>query len=314
MGAWGTSIFSDDLSLDIRREYSILLSIGKENSEIEQMLINYYSSIFNCNNPDEDVFWFALALCEWKKGLLSDFVKEKALNALKSGRDLERWSNSEKNYKKRKKVLDELKNTIQAPMPERKKIKKPTVHHCPWKVGSLLAYKIISNKNLSNNPCFMKYVLLRVIKITKEPISKLFETKYYDESMWIGLYNWIGESIPDPEIVKELKYIPIEEESILPKPVGKIDWSLLETLPEESKDVVKNSLLNAFEPKPVMCVNFDWLPTKEKYGDITYLGCDESYQNSIPEFFKTSCPYIITSYLPFDIDLSKIMQKYLDNK
>ena len=59
MGAWGTSIFSDDLALDIRREYNVLLSVGKDNATSEGMLINYYANILNCNNPDEDVFWFA---------------------------------------------------------------------------------------------------------------------------------------------------------------------------------------------------------------------------------------------------------------
>ena len=82
MGAWGTSIFSDDMAMDIRREYSVLLSVGKSSEEAEKMLIKYYSSIMNCNDPDEDVFWFVLALCEWKKGRLSQFVKKKALDAL----------------------------------------------------------------------------------------------------------------------------------------------------------------------------------------------------------------------------------------
>ena len=96
MGAWGPSIFSDDLAADIRREYNILLSVGKTSEEAEKMLIDYYSSLLNCNDPDEDVFWFALALCEWKKGRLSITVREKALNALDSGRDLERRNNPEK--------------------------------------------------------------------------------------------------------------------------------------------------------------------------------------------------------------------------
>lgn len=83
MGAWGTEIFSDDLAQDIRGEYNVLLSVGKSDSDAEKMLINYYSNILNCSNPDEDVFWFALALSEWKKGRLSETVKEKALSALK---------------------------------------------------------------------------------------------------------------------------------------------------------------------------------------------------------------------------------------
>ena len=71
MGAWGTAVFSDDLAMDVRSEYNFLVSINKENSDIEKLLMDYYSDILNCNDPDEDVFWFALSLSEWKKGRCS---------------------------------------------------------------------------------------------------------------------------------------------------------------------------------------------------------------------------------------------------
>lgn len=318
MGAWGTAIFSDDLALDIRREYNVLLASGKETKEVENMLINYYASILNCNDPDEDVFWFALALCEWKSGRLSSDVKAKALSALDCGRDLERWNtvDNQKNYRKRKKVLKEFQDVILSPLPPVKKIKKPTVHHCPWPVGSLLAYRIVANKRyLSDHPCFMKYVLLRVIKIEKNPVSKLFDTEYYNESMYVGLYNWIGSTIPDPKIVSDLKYIPIAEFT-LPKPVNAVDLSILDSLPEESRNVIKKSIESLFEKKIITCAQLDWLSTKDEKGDITYLDCDENYQNSIPEFFNLSfnaCP--LTHFFPFDSRLSKRFEPYLgENK
>jgi len=307
MGAWGTSIFSDDLALDIRREYSILLSVGKSNEDAEKMLINYYSSILNRSDPDEDVFWFALALCEWKKGRLSLTVKEKALNALENGHDLYRWriAGNEKNYKKRKKVLKELKDIILSPMPPLKKIKKPIVHHCPWKVGSLLAYRIVSHKDyLRGHPCNMKYVLLRVVRIDKHPISKLFDTGYYNETMMVGLYNWIGSEIPDPEIVLDLEYIPVEENTPS-KSENPVDYSMLNSLPEHSQKVVKTAIRSHFEKKTEKCVWLDWHSTKNEQGDITFLNCDDNFPNDIPDFFKpipTSNTY--THFRPFDISLS----------
>lgn len=316
MGAWGTAIFSDDLAQDVRREYNILLSIGKDNEEIEKMLINYYSSILNCNDSDEDVFWFALALCEWKKGRLSSFVKAKALDALKNGYNLERWNTvgNEKNYEKRRKVLNDLHDVILSPMPPIKKIKKPTVHHCPWEVGSLLAYRIVSNKlSLKNHPCFMKYVLLRVVKIEKKPISRLFDTEYYDESMLVGLYNWIGSAIPDTKIVSSLKYISINDYTPL-KSTETIAMSLLNELPEESREVVRKAIASHFDRKVEKCVWLDWLSTKNEKGDITCLDCDENFQDHIPEFFQPSLySNTLTHFLPFDITLSKKFEPYLDN-
>ena len=35
MGTWSPALFADDMAMDIRREYSFLLSIGKDNKEID---------------------------------------------------------------------------------------------------------------------------------------------------------------------------------------------------------------------------------------------------------------------------------------
>ncbi len=314
MGAWGPSIFSDDLALDIRSEYSFLLSVGKENSEIEHMLQQYYKDIIGCNDPDEDIFWFVLALCEWKKGRLSIYAKEKALSALESGRDLERWNSfgNEKNYKKRIEILKELRNILLSPMPPAVKPRKPTIHHCPWAVGSLLAYKIVANKQrLENHPCYSKYVLLRVVKIYKHPLSKLLPCDYYNESMLVGLYNWIGSEIPDPKIVDSLDFITIEEYSI-PAPTNAVDFSLLNTLSEEAKNKAENAILSLFGKQVTTCAYLDWRTSKDMKGDITYLDCDYTYSHTIPDFFNTSitaCPF--TNYLSFDSIVAKRMEHYL---
>lgn len=314
MGVWGPSIFSDDLALDIRREYSVLLSVGKSGEEAEKMLIDYYSSILNCNDPDEDVFWLVLALCEWKKGRLSLSVKEKALSALESGRDLNRWNTpgNKKDYEKRKKVLEKLKEDILSPQPPLKKVKKPWVHHCPWKVGSLLAYRIASYKDyLCGRPCNMKYVLLRVVRIDRHPVSQLFDTGYYDETMMVGLYNWIGSEIPDPKIVKGLEYIPIEK-TAPPKPINGFDESLLNSLPEESRKVVSAAIHSFFNSPPEKCVWLDWRTSKGEQEVITFLDCDDNFSNDIPEFFKPEPnARTYTHFRPFDASLSKIFDPYL---
>ena len=316
MGAWGTAVFSDDLAMDVRSEYNFLVSINKENSDIEKLLMDYYSDILNCNDPDEDVFWFALSLSEWKKGRLSSFVKEKALSALDSGRDLERWNESgnEKNYEKRKRILNELRETLLSPLPAEKKIKKPTTYHCPWKVGSLLAYRILPEDAamISESPCSLKYVLLRIIKINRRPISKVCPTEYYNESMLVGLYNWIGSEIPDPKIVENLEFIPMQEYNP-PVPVNDIDFSILNSVSEEMKNKIECGITSFFKRRRVTCEYLDWTPVKKIPSHITWLDCDENYQYHIPEFFNTSlssCP--LSNYSSFSISLAKRMEKYLD--
>ena len=112
MGTWGPDIFSDDIARDVRSEYRLLLGSGKTAQEAEDMLIGYYAG--RLDDADRDVFWFALALSEWKAGRLSLAVKEKALDALDRGDDLARWAQNgkEKAFQKRMAVLENLRATL----------------------------------------------------------------------------------------------------------------------------------------------------------------------------------------------------------
>jgi hypothetical protein len=200
-----------------------------------------------------------------------------------------------------------------SPMPPAKKAKKPTLNHCPWPVGSLLAYKIVSNKEqLSEHPCFNKYVLLRIVKIDRSPITKILPEEYYNESMIIGLYNWIGNEIPDQNIVEELEYIPFDELQLL-KPTNPIDLSaLVDTFPDELKDTATLALGNLLTPKTVTCMILVLSSIRETAGVITYLGCDDSFKDHIPDFFNTSIYSTPLVHLgTLDITLSKRMAGYL---
>lgn len=321
MGAWGTAIFSDDLAEDVRGEYNALLSIGKNNEEAENLLLSYYSDILDKGDEDEPVFWFALALSEWNKGRLSELVKAKALEILDNGGDLARWNTpgNEKNYKKRIQAIEDFRKTILSQQPVEKKIKKPTVHHCPWRVGDLLAYRIVTNKDVKNGPLsnmWEKYALLRVIQIDKHPVSNLAPTEMYNETMLVGLYGWTGIGIPEPSIVEGLEYIPIADYTSDP-PLGVIDLSALENLPEESRARLLEGFKNVVSSQRRIetCAQLDWIPYKERKGDITFLANDSTYEEAVPEYFKTNiCEYVLTHFLPFDYTLAKRLQPYLKEK
>ena len=294
MGAWGTSIFSDDLAMDVRREYNALLGLGKEGEEADKLMVQYFLSGIRKANAvdDEAVFWFALALAQWKKGRLGEIAKLMALHNLELGIDQERWkqTSDEKTYQKRLKVLEEFEKTILSPMPPKKKVRKPTVHLCPWRVGSLLAYRIVTDERLKkeNHPLFNKYALLRVIKLIRYPVSRILPTELYSESMLVGLYNWAGDEIPDPEIVKNLRFIPVDE--------------------------YENRILGK---RVETCADLDWLPYKrgEKAGEITYLGIDTSFQEAVPDFFNiSSTSYAMMGYIPFDYAIARSLKPYYKGK
>lgn len=281
------SIFNaSDYASDVQADYRTVLSVGKTGEETEKILFSYYRP--EETTPANSVtFWLALAYAEWEKGRLSPYVQERALHYIDAALQAFQESTSDE----RPMLLQHLRDILISPQPEAKKLRKPTVHHCPWKVGSLLAYRIVSNEQLKGHPCFLKYALLRVVKIDRRPVSRLVPTELYNESMRVSLYGWIGDEIPNPEIVKQLDYIPI---FLLPRE------EQLEFIPIFRK------------PREDMWVYLDWLPTKYERGDLTLIGCDDDFENHIPSFLDfNACPYILTHFLPFDITLSKRLLPYL---
>ncbi len=203
MGAWGTGIFADDMACDIRGDYFEMLQYGKTDSEAEEAILNQYKEYIG--EEDEPTFWFAFAYSQWKKGRLSEYVKQKALYFLDNGGDLERWED-EKRRANRQKVLEELKETLDSEMPKRTKLRKPKTSRSPWKPGDLLALKI-HGSNTKTADLVNKYALLRVLGLGKNRVSKYAEADEYDESVFLGIYGWYGNEIPEYATVKSLHFL-----------------------------------------------------------------------------------------------------------
>ncbi len=85
MGAWGTSIFSDDNAADLREDYRDLIGNGLSGSEATDRLIEEWQPDGN-DGYFVATFWLALALTQWKCGRLEERVKaEKAPRGSRQG-------------------------------------------------------------------------------------------------------------------------------------------------------------------------------------------------------------------------------------
>lgn len=209
MGAWGTGLYQDDDTCDIKEEYLTYLRIGMSNEEALEELIECNEELIE----DEEIgplFWLALADTQWKYGRLTVEVKEKALEVINSGKDLERWEEDKKLYAKRKKVLEELKERLNTKQPEEKKMRKMTFERPNWKVGDILLYQIL-NEKLKDHKWYGKYVLLKVMGTEKFTIGYLDKDKYYHEEELVSIYNWIGHKEIKPEKINQLKIILLND-------------------------------------------------------------------------------------------------------
>ena len=297
MTRWKSEIYRNDHAQRIKSEYRKLLSVKVSDAEAEKLCLDYAMHDAVPFSWDEGCVWLALALSEWEEGRLTEHTKAQAL----------KWIHTP-NAPIHAYTLEQLESTLLSPAPLPKRIKPPSgLRKCPFPVGSLLAYRMISNSDLADTPFWGKYVLLRVIKIIKTPVSFLAPDACFNESMLVGLYNWIGDSIPEPSIVKKLNftYIVASETSDVPNVFLQMvqDISDIDLLPEALLNEVKNSLTNS----PIeTCCCLDWICAKgiDSKKVFTLLVCDDSNDYLLSPFFDTK----ITSYsfahsIPFDIML-----------
>ena len=128
MGAWSTSINGNDTAEDLKQEYTV--AFWKfEVPEALRLLDEHVRQNFDESDPEEWVnYYYSLADFMWKKGILTDEVRDKALAMIDSGFGLDLWEEAgEKTLQSRKKVLAEFREKLLSPQPPKKKI-KPDIH------------------------------------------------------------------------------------------------------------------------------------------------------------------------------------------
>ena len=295
MASWQADIYRGEWAQLVKKEYRSLLEVKKSDEEAERMIIEYCMQKIRPGSINEARMWLALALREWEFGRLSDLVKQKALSYLSAPVDhVDAGS------------CRILEATLNSPMPERKKIRLPSwVKRCPYKVGSLLAYRIISSTAMESSFYWKKYVLLRVIKIDRSPVTYLAPEAGWNESMLVGLYDWWGDEIPDPAIAESLEFTPIE---ISGPSLPKIAFNFVDrtVLDKHMCDLLDGMIKNVTSPRVETCCDLSWTcsPGISKKEVFTYLGCDERFQEGVSDFFKTKITeYSLSHSIPFDATL-----------
>lgn len=190
MGAWGAGIFSDDLALDVRDDYRELIGAGHEGPEATRLLMEKYRGTIE--DPEQSsVFWLALAATQWKTGRLEDWVKEKALQIIDSGEDLEKWKDSLCQYdrnilRRRQAVLLKLREQLCSPQRPPVKIKKPYIQTCSFHPGEVLAYRLLSGR-------YALFLVVEVERMSNGGAAPVF-----------CVLDWCGEELPDVSQISQI--------------------------------------------------------------------------------------------------------------
>jgi hypothetical protein len=206
MGTWGTAIFSDDLASDVKSEFRNKIGFGKTSIEATEELLTDYSEEIKDYN-ESSVFWLSLASIQWSLGRLLENVKGKAIDIIENGQDLERWKDDLKSLKKRKIVLDKLKNQLLSEQPKLKKIAKPFIRETILENGDIILYQLKNNK----------FVILRIIEIKTEQCG--------DRYPLIEILDFYANRIPKLSEIEKLDYKDLDKDSGIDDGILKIESS-----------------------------------------------------------------------------------------
>ena len=131
MGAWSVSITGNDTAQDLSYEYQaaffyydVETALSKIDAYVRDEGINEFDEEEWCN------YYYSLAMFMWKKGILTDSVRAKAIEMIDSGFGLELWADSEnKVLEKRKKHLQILKKNYYPHNVKRKRYISICIYH-----------------------------------------------------------------------------------------------------------------------------------------------------------------------------------------
>ena len=209
MGAWSVSITGNDTAQDLSYEYQaaffyydVETALSKIDAYVRDEGINEFDEEEWCN------YYYSLAMFMWKKGILTDSVRAKAIEMIDSGFGLELWADSEnKVLEKRKKALANFKEKLLSPQCEKKKI-HINLHLSPiFDIGDVVAFQLktadktyISHDSRFNKDFFNdaddKYVVVRKLEDHISYRSSIVP-EVADHWVVFQLYSKIFDTLPD---------------------------------------------------------------------------------------------------------------------
>ncbi len=241
MGFWSTSLYGNDLTLDVRDKLDDLLKSGVSPQDVYQEMLKCFEEVLSTD--EESLFWFALADRMWDYGILTDEIKEKALTYMTNIAEHEYLDELETTRERRswQNTLNKLKTKIENVNQGNKKIKvEPVFKRNIWNVGDYYAYEF-HKKNSQELGIQSKYIVIKKIK-----------DNYYGDTMIyyniVYIYNKIFDEIPTLKDLENVDYLPLsgkaEEDLFRKEPDEELRKIMAEAVNERVLDPLLGDLQN----------------------------------------------------------------------
>lgn len=202
MGFWGSSLYANDTTNDVRDTYMEYLMDQLSDQDAYDKTMERFADYFKYED-EEPLVWYALAETQWSVGRLTPDVKEKALYWLERKGGLKLWLETPSKGKGWLKTLDKLKEKLNSPMPQRKNVRRPDpVDNNLWNINDIYAYQF-HEKNAQELGYAGKYMVLQKIG-EGYPI---WETDLY---MCVQMFDGIFDHLPTLEELEGVRILPID--------------------------------------------------------------------------------------------------------
>jgi len=199
MGAWGSGLYENDTTCDVRNFYMDLLRDQLSNQEAYDKTLEEFQECIGYDD-DEPLLWFALAETQWKVGRLMPEVKAKALEWIEKGGGISLWEESTSGTAGWMKTLAKLKDKLGSPMRAEKRFMKLELN--PWDTNDVYAYQF--HKEVSKKSGLLgKYIL----------IQKIGEFPYRERKkihMEIHFIDHVFDELPSLEDVNKYRILPTD--------------------------------------------------------------------------------------------------------
>ena len=214
MGTWSASITGNDTALDMIEEYKVAFSYFDVPTGL-QKLDQFVRSNFHESDEDEwCAYYYSLADFMWKHGILTDEIRDKAVQMVDSDFGMDTWIEAG-SEKQRRKELAKFRDKITSPQCAPKKIKISHIHPDDiFENGEVIAIQLKTSgkKYMPNFFCdrikdeeFLsydnKYVVIQK-EYSKEQHFSVIMPELCDRTAMFVVFKGIYDSPEDVDITK----------------------------------------------------------------------------------------------------------------
>lgn len=202
MGFWGSSLYANDTTSDVRDTYMSYLVDQLSDQEAYDKIMEKVAEYLE-DEDEEPLVWYALADTQWKVGRLLPEVKEKALYWIERKGGLEPWLDTPSKGKGWLKTLEKLREKLNSPMPMRKNVRHPVpINTNPWNLYDVYAYQC-HGKYAAQHGIEGKYIVLHKIGEDVPPYDK-------DIAMRLQVFDKLFDTIPTLEELNGIRILPLD--------------------------------------------------------------------------------------------------------